>query len=919
VRIESVRAVAFGPLREGRLDLAPGMTVVVGDNESAKTSWHAAIYAGLCGIGRRQGRDPRPVADFVSRHRPWDNPERWEVVAVVVLDDGRRIELRQDLASRTNCKAMDLAVGREVSDILHEQVPDAAMWLGLDRQSFPATAFVRQTDLLGVLENPEALQTHLQRAASTSGVRGTAAEALDLLEDFMAQKVGGTDLRSRSRPLMQATQAVERARTALVDAQEAHIDYLEAVAELDRLKAAAGTASEEVRLREAALASKRANDLSYAVAEAERLTAKFPAGEPAGAQADQMIGEVAAALEAWDGCELPAPLEGPSAEELRQTLAKLPPVPEGDTAVHSSVEELDRALQAAAFALDEELRAEPAPLPIEHPDLDSGELLDLAHRLSALPGGSLADVEASIGEADADVARKREQDRKATFGAVVAAVVVVVGLLGGLAGPRALLGLAVLGVAGLVFALVTRRRTGLAAATARRQELEGQRQALRAAAAQAEATRRTAAKRCGALGVAADPVELRKLAEQLRRWDTYGTSRRQWQERVDRRQRAVREAEANLRTALRSRGVDSGTDLASALADYRRDCAERSVQAERAGQRGALENQLAARERADRLVNDQLAKNSNAAMRVCNLARDLGGGELDAPAAVEVLTSWLEGQQAARREADQRIRMWARLQHLLGGRSLDELRQEADREATSAAQAATGLDSARIQALAFEADPGAGLDDLRRAAAVAADAAGRATEALRLRAVPSVPEAEEALARAQDEFDRVQRLGTTLTHTIDFLRAADERVGRQLAPVIAASVTEWLPRVTGGRYVEALVTPESMEVKVRGRGGAWREARLLSQGTAEQVFLLLRAALIKYLTDGKDRCPLILDDVTVQADATRTVAILELLHGLSAEQQVILFAQEPAVANWASTALREPDDRLVELQVVSHT
>ena len=919
MRIESVRAIAFGPLRGAKLDLAPGMTVVLGDNESAKTSWHAAIYAGLCGIGRRQGRDPRPVADFVSRHRPWDSPECWEVVLVVELDDGRRIELRQDLASRTNCKAMDLAVGREVSDILHEQVPDGAMWLGLDRQSFPATACVRQADLLGVLENPDALQTHLQRAASTSGVRGTAAEALDLLEDFRAQQVGGTDLRSRNRPLMQATDAVERARTALMDAKEAHVAYLEAVAELDRLKSAAGTAAEEVRLREAALASKRANDLCSTVDEAERLTAEFPAGEPAGTQADQMIGEVTAALEAWEGRELPAALEGPSAEELRRALAELPPAPEGDTAVHSSVEELDRALQAAAFALDEELRAEPAPLPSGLPDLDSGELLDLAHRLSAVPGGSLADVEASIGEADADVAHRRQRDQKATVGAAVAAVVVAVGLLGGLAGPRALLALAVLGVGGLVLALVTRSRTGLAAATARRQELEGQRQALRGAAAQAEATRRAAAERCGALGVAADPAELRKLAEQLRQWDTYGTSRRQWQERVDRRQRAVREAEASLWTALRSRGVDSGTDVVSALADYRRDCAKRSVQAERAGQRGALENQLTARERAERLVGEQLAKNSTAATRVCNLARELGGGELDAPAAAEVLTAWLEGQQAGRREVDHRIALWARLQHLLGGRTLDELRQDAHRAATLAAQAATGLDSERVQAMATEADPGADLDDLRRAAAAATDAAGRATEALRLRAAPRVPEAEEALARAQDELDRVQRLGTTLAHTIDFLRTADERVGRQLAPVLAASVTEWLPRVTGGRYVEALVTPESMEVKVRGRGGAWREAKLLSQGTAEQVFLLLRAALVKYLTDGKDRCPLILDDVTVQADATRTVAILDLLHGLSADQQVILFAQEPAVANWASTALREPDDLLIPLEVVPHT
>lgn len=93
----------------------------------------------------------------------------------------------------------------------------------------------------------------------------------------------------------------------------------------------------------------------------------------------------------------------------------------------------------------------------------------------------------------------------------------------------------------------------------------------------------------------------------------------------------------------------------------------------------------------------------------------------------------------------------------------------------------------------------------------------------------------------------------------------------------------------------------------------------MSQGTAEQIYLLLRAALVRHLTAGHDCCPLTLDDVTVQADPQRTVGILNLLHGLSAEQQIILFAQEPAVADWARTALTGPSDRLVELDVVPGT
>jgi uncharacterized protein YhaN len=49
--------------------------------------------------------------------------------------------------------------------------------------------------------------------------------------------------------------------------------------------------------------------------------------------------------------------------------------------------------------------------------------------------------------------------------------------------------------------------------------------------------------------------------------------------------------------------------------------------------------------------------------------------------------------------------------------------------------------------------------------------------------------------------------------------------------------------------------------------------------------------------------PLVLDDVTVQSDPERTRAILELLHGLSTERQIVLFTQEPEVVQWATENL----------------
>src|SRR5204863_234944 len=82
------------------------------------------------------------------------------------------------------------------------------------------------------------------------------------------------------------------------------------------------------------------------------------------------------------------------------------------------------------------------------------------------------------------------------------------------------------------------------------------------------------------------------------------------------------------------------------------------------------------------------------------------------------------------------------------------------------------------------------------------------------------------------ELARVERLERTLELTRTFLLRAQDQVHRSVAPRLAEQVSEWLPQVTGGRYVKALVDPATLAVGVRGEDGPWREAALLSHGTA---------------------------------------------------------------------------------------
>ncbi|MFQ5790802.1 MAG: AAA family ATPase, partial [Acidobacteriota bacterium] len=215
MRIESVRAVAFGPLSEATLDLAPGLNIVYGPNESGKSSWHAAVYAALCGMRRRRGRSKEDQA-FRDRYCPWDRDE-WEVSAKILLADDRRIELRHDFAGGVEAEAIDLGLARDVSgEIIHEGAPDGSRWLGLDRRSFLATACVRQADVLGIAKDSKLLQEHLQRAASTAGTDSTAARALWIIEEFQREQVG-TDRPNSRKPLRRAMDRRREAEAALAE------------------------------------------------------------------------------------------------------------------------------------------------------------------------------------------------------------------------------------------------------------------------------------------------------------------------------------------------------------------------------------------------------------------------------------------------------------------------------------------------------------------------------------------------------------------------------------------------------------------------------------------------------------------------------------------------------------------------------
>jgi len=74
-----------------------------------------------------------------------------------------------------------------------------------------------------------------------------------------------------------------------------------------------------------------------------------------------------------------------------------------------------------------------------------------------------------------------------------------------------------------------------------------------------------------------------------------------------------------------------------------------------------------------------------------------------------------------------------------------------------------------------------------------------------------------------------------------------------------------------------------------------------------------KVALAQHLVTTGETAPLLLDEVTAQADDSRRDAVMALLHELSRERQVVLFTHDTRIGTWATEHLVPDRDALVTL------
>ncbi len=249
-----VKAVAFGGLVDQTLNLRPGMNVVVGPNESGKSTWHAALFAAICG----RSEELETTEDSEFDRKPW-HVHGWAVEAMLDRDNDDPVQIYQDLLNPDSSTATALTGPHEGGR--HDVSPslryhgglDTTGWVGLDRHSYAATAWVQQGS--GRNELSEAVALCIREA--------DAVRACERIERLRRRHTG--DDTDATSPLGRAELDVVERSSELKELKDLTEQHERASASLGQWSAFAYSKEQELIAAELADAQYRVVELQGAV------------------------------------------------------------------------------------------------------------------------------------------------------------------------------------------------------------------------------------------------------------------------------------------------------------------------------------------------------------------------------------------------------------------------------------------------------------------------------------------------------------------------------------------------------------------------------------------------------------------------------------------------------------------------------
>jgi uncharacterized protein YhaN len=131
-------------------------------------------------------------------------------------------------------------------------------------------------------------------------------------------------------------------------------------------------------------------------------------------------------------------------------------------------------------------------------------------------------------------------------------------------------------------------------------------------------------------------------------------------------------------------------------------------------------------------------------------------------------------------------------------------------------------------------------------------------------------------------------------------------------PEVLRQASAFFSVMTEGRYVRVFTPVDGSEIQVERADGARLSPQVLSRGTAEQLYLAMRLALVREYANHVEPLPVVFDDIFVNFDPVRTRSTIRAVRELCSTHQVLLFTCHPHLVQIAQEIV--PSAKVFPLQ-----
>lgn len=145
---------------------------------------------------------------------------------------------------------------------------------------------------------------------------------------------------------------------------------------------------------------------------------------------------------------------------------------------------------------------------------------------------------------------------------------------------------------------------------------------------------------------------------------------------------------------------------------------------------------------------------------------------------------------------------------------------------------------------------------------------------------------EEELENLKEEKIDLEQKRENIKRTMEYLEIAYNKMKEQITPKFTEELSKVMEKISNGKYKNVRINTNG-EIIVEQANGEYVNAENLSIGTIDQLYLSLRIATIKEIT--QENMPIILDEAFAYYDNERLGNILKYLSQEYNNKQVIVF------------------------------